>query len=53
MNIVMTESGKFVEVQGTGEHETFSRQALNIMIDLAEEKFREIFTIQRKALEPR
>jgi ribonuclease PH len=51
MNIVMTESGKFVEVQGTGEHDTFSRQALDKMIDLAEEKFRDIFAIQRKALE--
>ena len=50
MNIVMTESGKFVEVQGTGEHDTFERSSLNKMIDLSEENFNNIFEIQRNAL---
>ncbi len=30
MNIVMTGSGQFVELQGTGEESTFSREQLNI-----------------------
>ena len=36
MNIVMTESGKLVEVQGTAEKDPFSKQQLNDLVDLAE-----------------
>jgi ribonuclease PH len=36
MNVVMTGSGKFVEVQGTAEGEAFSRDELNQMLSLAE-----------------
>lgn len=32
MNIVMTESGEFVEIQGTGEEATFSGDELNAML---------------------
>ena len=35
MNIVMTESGKFIEVQGTAETEPFDRRNLNEQVDLA------------------
>ncbi len=35
MNVVATGSGRFVEVQGTGEEATFSRQDLNALTDLA------------------
>jgi len=35
MNVVMTGSGKFVEVQGTAEHEAFDRDELNQLMDLA------------------
>lgn len=35
MNVVMTGSGKFVEVQGTAEHEAFDRDELNALLDLA------------------
>ena len=37
MNIVMTESGKFIEVQGTAEKTSFSRDQLNQMLDIAED----------------
>lgn len=49
MNVVMTESGKLVEVQGTAEEETFSRSELNTLLDLAEASISEIFqTVKKK-----
>ena len=36
LNLVMTGSGKLIEVQGTGEEATFSRQQLNQLLDLGE-----------------
>jgi ribonuclease PH len=36
MNVVMTSEGTFVEVQGTGEHGTFDRAALDRLLGLAE-----------------
>ena len=36
MNVVMTSEGKYVEVQGTGEHGTFDRAALDRLLGLAE-----------------
>ena len=50
MNVVMTESGKLVEVQGTAEGNPFSRRELNELLDLAEHGLKQIFDIQRKAL---
>src|SRR5215216_1500345 len=35
MNVVMSSAGQFVEVQGTGEHGTFDRGQLNLLLDLA------------------
>ena len=35
MNVVMSSEGKFVEVQGTGEHGTFDRAQLDQLVDLA------------------
>ncbi len=51
MNVVMTESGKLVEVQGTAEGRSFSRSQLNEMLDLAEFGLKQIFSLQRRALE--
>ena len=42
MNVVMTESGKIVEIQGTAEQETFSRDDLNGLIDLAHASITEL-----------
>lgn len=36
MNVVMNESGEFIEIQGTAEDGSFNRDALNTMLDLAE-----------------
>lgn len=35
MNVVMSSEGRFVEVQGTGEHGTFAREELSTLLDLA------------------
>ncbi|WP_042146213.1 ribonuclease PH [Paucisalibacillus sp. EB02] len=50
MNIVMTGSGEFVEIQGTGEEATFSMNQLQTLLKLADEGLQEIFSIQKEAL---
>ena len=50
MNLVMTDEGKFIEIQGTGEEGTFSRDELNELLDLGEKGNRELFQIQREVL---
>ena len=50
MNVVMLSSGKLVEVQGTAEGRTYSRQQLNIMLDLAEQGIRSHIDSQKKVL---
>jgi ribonuclease PH len=50
MNIVMTGTGKFVEVQGTAETEPFSMEGLQEMLALAEGGIREIVSIQKEVL---
>ena len=50
MNVVMLESGEFVEVQGTSEGKTFSREQLNLMLDLAEQGIRSQIAIQKEVL---
>lgn len=52
MNVVMTGSGKFVEVQGTGEEASFSRDELNGLLELAGEGIRQLTDYQRQALGP-
>lgn len=51
MNIVMAGDNKFVEIQGTGETNSFSRDELNQLLDLAEKGNREILEIQKDILE--
>ncbi len=50
MNVVMTESGKFVEVQGTAELAPFSKKALDDLLDLGSAGIRDIIAVQRKVL---
>lgn len=50
MNVVMTESGKFVEIQGTAEENPFSKEELDRMLLLAKNGLDEIFRIQKNAL---
>jgi ribonuclease PH len=50
MNVVMSSEGKFVEVQGTGEHGTFDRGQLDELLELAISGIRSLDTAQTKAL---
>jgi ribonuclease PH len=50
MNVVMTDLGHFVEVQGTAEGAAFSRAGMNRLLDLAEHGIRELVTLQKQAL---
>ncbi|CBW27972.1 putative ribonuclease [Halobacteriovorax marinus SJ] len=50
MNIVMTKSGKFIEVQGTAEGEAFSRDELNAILECATEAIQSVFKEQEKVL---
>jgi ribonuclease PH len=49
MNVVMSGEGRFVEVQGTGEHGTFDRAELDALIDLAVAGIRRLEDGQREA----
>ena len=53
MNVVMTGSGEFVEVQGTAEQNPFSRSRLDDLLALAERGIRRLVSLQRRALEAR
>jgi ribonuclease PH len=50
LNLVMTGSGKFIEVQGSGEEATFSRSQLEHLIELGEGGIKTITATQRKTL---
>ena len=50
MNVIMTGSGRFVELQGTGEEATFSREDLNGLLGLAEKGIQELIDKQKEVL---
>ena len=50
MNVVMTADGRFVEIQGTAEGQTFARQDMNRMLDLAQKGIEELIATQSAAL---
>jgi len=50
MNVVMTDTGKLIEVQGTAEAEPFSFEELQEMLELAKHGLRELFAEQKAAL---
>ena len=50
MNIVMTDKGKFIELQGTAEHNPFSDSEFSLMTALAKKGFKTIFRKQKDAL---
>ena len=50
MNVVMTEDGRMIEVQGTAEGEPFSHEELLQLLELAKQGCQQIFTVQRAAL---
>lgn len=51
LNVVMTDAGGFIEVQGTAEGSPFSAPEFNAMLALAEKGISELFAIQQMALE--
>ncbi len=53
MNVVMTDKGSYVEVQGTGEQGDFDRKQLLEMLDLADDGIRELFQLCAKFREER
>lgn len=50
MNVVMTASGQFIEVQGSGEESTFSEQQLASMLNASKRGIEQLFALQRAAL---
>jgi len=50
-NVVMTDDDRLIEVQGTAEHGAFTRQQMDAMVDLAAAGIRQLFTIQRTAID--
>lgn len=50
MNVVMTESGKLVEVQGTAEGSPFTKEELNKLIDIAEAGITKLIIEQKKVV---
>ena len=51
LNVVMTDAGGFIEVQGTAEGTPFAAEELNVMLALAEKGVRELFALQQAALQ--
>ncbi len=50
MNIVMTDEGKFIEIQGTAEDESFDKTQLNTMLELAESGILSLIEKQKDAV---
>ena len=50
MNVVMTDAGHFVEVQGTGEDAPFTQRQMTAMLKLAGEGIADLMAIQKKVL---
>src|SRR5450830_765682 len=50
MNVVMTDAGHFVEVQGTAEGAAFDRATLNSLLDIAGKGIGELLVLQKQAL---
>jgi ribonuclease PH len=49
-NVVMTDKGEFVELQGTAEGKPFSKETVDALLALAEKGIKQLFKIQKAAL---
>lgn len=47
LNIVMNQAGEYIEIQGTGEGATFSREMLDVLLDYAAKGIQDLFIIQK------
>jgi ribonuclease PH len=50
MNVVVTADGQFIEVQGTGENSTFSKEDLDSLLQIAQKGIAELLKAQKEAL---
>ena len=50
MNVVMTDKGEFIEVQGTGEECPFTREDLSALLELAEAGCRQLHQVQKEII---
>ncbi|AIY82900.1 MAG: ribonuclease PH [Clostridium baratii] len=50
MNVIVTDEGEFVEVQGTGEEAPMKRSELNELLDLGEKGIKQMIALQKNAL---
>ncbi|MGF6905512.1 ribonuclease PH [Fusobacterium sp. PH5-44] len=50
MNVIMNDRGEFVEIQGTGEESTFSREQLDKLLSLGENGIKEIIKMQNEVI---
>ncbi len=50
MNVVMTEEGRIIEIQGTAEKDPFTRQEMNTFMDLAEKGVHDLIKLQKSIL---
>ncbi len=50
MNVVMTDEGRYVEIQGTGEEATFSEEELAAMLALAKTGINQLIALQKECL---
>ncbi|MDZ4965096.1 ribonuclease PH, partial [Clostridium perfringens] len=50
MNVIATDEGEFIEIQGTGEESPFSRSDLNELLDLAQKGIKQMVQIQKESL---
>ncbi len=51
MNVIMTDKGRYIEVQGTAEQTPFDRPRLNRLLDIAQVGLDQLFALQNAALE--
>jgi ribonuclease PH len=51
LNVVMTEDGRVIEVQGTAEESPFTREEMDKLIDLAQNGIEQLILKQKKSLE--
>jgi ribonuclease PH len=49
-NVVMTDKGRFVEIQGTAEGKPFSKETIDALLTLAEKGIKQLFKIQKAVL---
>lgn len=50
MNVVMTDKGEFIEIQGTGEEKPFTRKDYDEMMSLAEDGIKQLIKVQKEVL---